>query len=1031
MRKARLATACVLTLIGALALADPARAQGPTQPGAVQDELGIFVGTVTAPQLEELRETGLDHEDLAVSTDKSGNSTVEAVLSERQAARLASKGIKLAPKKVNGKDAQELLRTQAAAGWDAFRSYSEPGGIRDEFTATAARYPKIAKLVNVGKSLNGQPILAVKVTKNARSVEDGKRPATMYLGAQHAREWITPEMVRRLMHHVLTGYGTDPEITALVDKTELWFLPVANPDGYDHTFTEGNRLWRKNLRDNDGDGRITTLDGVDPNRNYPYKWGYDNEGSSTDPASDTFRGTGPASEPETRVLDRLFKRVGFEFFINYHSAAELLLYGIGWQQSTPSPDDEIYKAMVGDDANPAVPGYDPDISAELYITNGDTDTHMTVKYGTLGFTPEMSTCQTVSASVPDDEWEPDDCVSTFIFPDDEELIATEVAKNIPFALAVGKSALDPDEPVSVVGRSTPDFVTDPFEVSYGTKQPVATTARRALKDVKMHYAINGGRPKTVGVKEWKGGERYGDTHDDYYAELRGTVTGAKAGDRVEVWFSGRKPKVGQVASGRFTYTVSTDIGGDVLVLAAEDVTGLSPVQGVTSAKYADEYTAALTAAGYTSDVYDFDTRGRKAPHHLGVLSHYKAVVWETGDDIIQRSTGQVGGTTTLSALETELAVRDYVNEGGKLLASGKYALYAQAFNTYDYNPYAPPECTTPDTYPCLPLVNDFQQYYLGAHTYVDGAGTTAEGGTYPLSGTGELAGWTGDLNAPGSAGNQDHTASFLPTSSFLPPAQFPQFTSEIAANWVRPGAAPFDPLTGDWYVYSGQADQSYKRLMRTVDLTGVTAAELNFWTSYDTELEWDFLFVEAHEVGTDNWTTLPEANGHTGTETGESCAAGWVSQLHPFLAHYQGTDCSPTGTTGTWNAATGASGGWQEWSVDLSAYAGKQVELSISYVSDWGTQGLGVFLDDVRLLSGGSPLTETSFETDLGGWTVAGPAPGSDPNSSDWTRTQTAFEEGGIVVTPDTVYTGFGLEGLAPAVRDDLVARSMDHLLGS
>ena len=78
--------------------------------------------------------------------------------------------------------------------------------------------------------------------------------------------------------------------------------------------------------------------------------------------------------------------------------------------------------------------------------------------------------------------------------------------------------------------------------------------------------------------------------------------------------------------------------------------------------------ASLTAAGQTSDVYDFDTQGRKAPHHLGVLSHYKTVAWETGDDIIPRSTGQVGGTAAKAALDLELSVRDYLNEGGKLHA---------------------------------------------------------------------------------------------------------------------------------------------------------------------------------------------------------------------------------------------------------------------------------------------------------------------------------------------------------------------------
>ena len=184
------------------------------------------------------------------------------------------------------------------AGYDAYRSYSEPGGIADELRETAAAYPGITKLVTIGQTVQGKPILALKVTKNAKTLKDGKRPSVLYAGAQHAREWITPEMVRRLMHHYLEGYGTDAELTGIVNTTELWFLPVANPDGYDFTFTD-ERLWRKNLRDNDGDGTITPDDGVDPNRNFAVKWGWDNEGSSPDPDSETYRGTGPNSEPET------------------------------------------------------------------------------------------------------------------------------------------------------------------------------------------------------------------------------------------------------------------------------------------------------------------------------------------------------------------------------------------------------------------------------------------------------------------------------------------------------------------------------------------------------------------------------------------------------------------------------------------------------------------------------------------------------------------------------------------------------------
>ena len=61
---------------------------------------------------------------------------------------------------------------------------------------------------------------------------------------------------------------------------------VANPDGYQYTFTN-ERLWRKNLRDNNGDGQTTVGDGVDPNRNWPAHFKYDEEGSSKIPSSDT------------------------------------------------------------------------------------------------------------------------------------------------------------------------------------------------------------------------------------------------------------------------------------------------------------------------------------------------------------------------------------------------------------------------------------------------------------------------------------------------------------------------------------------------------------------------------------------------------------------------------------------------------------------------------------------------------------------------------------------------------------------------
>ena len=252
-----------------------------------------------------------------------------------------------------------------------FRPYGTRGGLRDEFERLAAENPRITKLVTIGKTHQGQDIVALKVTRRAAQLRDGRRPAVLYVGAQHAREWITPEMVRRLAHHVIDGYGTDRALTELVDSTELWFVPVANPDGYDHSFTPGNRKWRKNLRDNNRDGRVNVGDGVDLNRNFPTKWFYDDEGASAASGSETFRGPRPASEPETRALDRLMRRVGFEFLLSYHSPAEQLLYGTAWQVDTPTPDDAVYEALAGDDAESAVPGYDPDLSAENGVANGE------------------------------------------------------------------------------------------------------------------------------------------------------------------------------------------------------------------------------------------------------------------------------------------------------------------------------------------------------------------------------------------------------------------------------------------------------------------------------------------------------------------------------------------------------------------------------------------------------------------------------------------------------------------------------------
>ena len=234
-----------------------------------------------------------------------------------------------------------------------------------------------------------------------------------------------------------------------------------------------------------------------------------------------------------------------------------------------------------------------------------------------------------------------------------------------------------------------------------------------------------------------------------------------------------------------------------------------------------------------------------------------------------------------------------------------------------------------------------------------------------------------------------------PMASYLATATVGEFDLDAYRNgrikmWDAIDPDLFDaiaaPRTGTQFALSQVGDLSYKRLARTISVPAAGGAQLSFWMTRDTETDWDFAFVEAHEVGTDAWTTLPDLNGHTSAGTGDACPS-WLD-LHPFIEHYQTDDgdgtCSPTGTTGRWFAASGSSDGAEQWAVDLTPFAGKSVEVSISYASDGSVQGTGLFVDDIVSSTGEGT---TSFEDDgntFDGWTVPGAPAGSEPNPNDW-----------------------------------------------
>ena len=107
------------------------------------------------------------------------------------------------------------------------------------------------------------------------------------------------------------------------------------------------------------------------------------------------------------------------------------------------------------------------------------------------------------------------------------------------------------------------------------------------------------------------------------------------------------------------------------------------------------------------------------------------------------------------------------------------------------------------------------------------------------------------------------------------------------------------------------------------------------------------------------------------------------------------------------------------------------VEVSISFATDWATGDLGVFVDDVSLNVDGGAVSETSFEDGLGGFSVPGSPPGSAPNGGDWERVGIIYEVASIVATEDTLYFGFGFEGISTQEeRNEVMARSLQHLWG-
>lgn len=235
--------------------------------------------------------------------------------------------------------AYDFTGTTTIAGFGTWEFRS----LQADLLTLAQEHPQIVQVVSLGKSHEGREIWAIKLSDDV-SLEDPTEPEALFIGGQHAREWIGVEVPFLIAQYLAHHYETDERVKRLIDNLEIWIVPMVNPDGHEYTRSDPCptapqqlcRLWRKNRRDL-GNGVF----GVDLNRNWGFQWD-SRAGGSRNPHSITYRGPEPFSEPEIRAIRDLVldpaKR--FKAFIDYHSYSQLVGWPWGYTLDPPLPLSE-------------------------------------------------------------------------------------------------------------------------------------------------------------------------------------------------------------------------------------------------------------------------------------------------------------------------------------------------------------------------------------------------------------------------------------------------------------------------------------------------------------------------------------------------------------------------------------------------------------------------------------------------------------------------------------------------------------------
>ncbi len=271
----------------------------------------------------------------------------------------------------------------------AYHDYAE---MVAEIQQAEADHGAIFDLFSIGATYEGRTIWAGKISDNVST--DEAEPEVLFTHHQHAREHLTVEMALYTLKMLTDEYGTNSQVTSLVDNREIWMVFDMNPDGGEYDIATGTyRSWRKNRQPNSGSSAI----GTDLNRNWGYRWGCCG-GSSGTTSSETYRGPAPFSAPETQVVRNFVNsrvingKQQITVAIDFHTYSELVLWPYGYTTTDVPPDmtadDRNAMALMGQ-AMAASNGYVPQQASDLYITDGTINDWLYAQHGILNYTFEM------------------------------------------------------------------------------------------------------------------------------------------------------------------------------------------------------------------------------------------------------------------------------------------------------------------------------------------------------------------------------------------------------------------------------------------------------------------------------------------------------------------------------------------------------------------------------------------------------------------------------------------------------------------